>query len=461
MYFRDDHVSQTRSFQRSARRDRAGDGCSAFQRFATRRLDGPCRLVPFAFQQVRRQLFISYPYRVPALDGIVNFIGRGAGTIVRDPRGPHHDVRVVNPGQQRRLVHTIRRRAYIRRAMVEALHRPRHLVRKQAFGCRSTNPPKNTPIVRGRKSPHELGVRVCEFGSDDGDDLDIVDTRLATYRVRMHPRDGDSGSRATFEPSFRQLRIQSSGETFGSGAAHLQQSVGRPALGDSDPSLPDGLADLDDGRSDVMHDTIRYVKKNRHLRASGCDKFNGTLFVMSFALGIDSYVGDNTKVKYWEHVAAEESVVTVGNYCSIASDVIFFADGNHRLDHASTYPFWERNDIRTGTKTGCGKGAPKIGHDTWIGERCMIMSGVSVGTGAAVCAGSVVTKDVPPYAIAAGNPAVIKKYRFDAPVIDQLLRSEWWNLPKDVVYEQLAPVQGDVRAWIDAAERANRGDRAV
>lgn len=174
---------------------------------------------------------------------------------------------------------------------------------------------------------------------------------------------------------------------------------------------------------------------------------------MSFKLGTDSYIGDNTVVKYWKNVPESESTVHVGNYCSIAGDVRFFVDGNHNYNYASTFPFYELG-THTGQKSCWGKGAPKVGHDVWIGEGCLILSGVTIGNGAVVCARSVVTKDVPPYAIVAGNPGVVKKYRFDDETIQALLDSEWWNLPRNVVYSKLVPVQSDVKAWIEACIKA-------
>ena len=69
-----------------------------------------------------------------------------------------------------------------------------------------------------------------------------------------------------------------------------------------------------------------------------------------------------------------------------------------------------------------------IGNDVWIGKRAIIKAGVKIGDGAVVGAGAVVTKDVPPYAIVAGVPAKIIKYRFDEDTIAQLLKTKWWNL---------------------------------
>lgn len=74
-----------------------------------------------------------------------------------------------------------------------------------------------------------------------------------------------------------------------------------------------------------------------------------------------------------------------------------------------------------------------IGPDTWIGNNAVVLSGVSVGTGSVVGAASVVTKDVPPYAIVVGNPATIIRYRFDEIYIQKLLESQWWLLPFDFI----------------------------
>ena len=67
------------------------------------------------------------------------------------------------------------------------------------------------------------------------------------------------------------------------------------------------------------------------------------------------------------------------------------------------------------------------GHDVWIGHGATIRAGVKVGTGAIVASGAVVVKDVPPYAVVAGNPAVIKKFRLPPEMIGWMLRSRWWR----------------------------------
>src|SRR5262249_23532283 len=72
--------------------------------------------------------------------------------------------------------------------------------------------------------------------------------------------------------------------------------------------------------------------------------------------------------------------------------------------------------------------AVTVGNDVWTGHNVNVTAGVNVGDGVIIAAGSVVTKDVPPYAIVAGVPAVVKRYRFPEKTIERLLRVRWWDL---------------------------------
>ena len=107
--------------------------------------------------------------------------------------------------------------------------------------------------------------------------------------------------------------------------------------------------------------------------------------------------------------AADERL-SIGHYVSIGEDVKFICGGNHRTDSISTYPFRHFNNGQT---EALSKGPIVIGDDVWIGTGAMILSGVTVGQGAVIAAGSVVTKDVEPYAIVGGVPARLIRYRFD------------------------------------------------
>jgi chloramphenicol O-acetyltransferase type B len=124
----------------------------------------------------------------------------------------------------------------------------------------------------------------------------------------------------------------------------------------------------------------------------------------------------------------------IGAYCSIAENVEIFLGGNHRTDWVSSYPFPaffpEVRHIRDHTLS---RGDVVIGSDVWLCRNCTILSGVTIGHGAVVASGAVVTRDVEPYAIVAGNPARVIRYRFDEPTRKALLETAWWEWPEEEV----------------------------
>ena len=89
------------------------------------------------------------------------------------------------------------------------------------------------------------------------------------------------------------------------------------------------------------------------------------------------------------------------------------------------------------------KGNVSIGHDVWIGTEALILSGVSIGHGAVIAARSVVTKDVPPYAIVAGVPARVIRSRFDPATVASLLRIAWWDWPREKIETALPLLMSD------------------
>lgn len=122
--------------------------------------------------------------------------------------------------------------------------------------------------------------------------------------------------------------------------------------------------------------------------------------------------------------------LTIGKFSLIGGNTIFMLAMDHRIDTVSAYPFdmlYDESGSRY--KVVTSKGDITVGHDAWIGLDSLVLSGVTIGHGAVVGARSVVTKSVPPYGIAAGNPAKFIRYRFDEATIAKLLEIAWWDWP--------------------------------
>jgi acetyltransferase-like isoleucine patch superfamily enzyme len=146
--------------------------------------------------------------------------------------------------------------------------------------------------------------------------------------------------------------------------------------------------------------------------------------------------------------------VEVGAFCSFAEDVLIFGGGEHRLDWVTTHPLRIAFNSPGAGQDGHphSKGPTRIGNDVWIGHGAMVLSGVTIGDGACIGAGAVVSKDVPPYGIAAGNPAALVRTRFSDTQIAQLLHVAWWNWPIDRIKQFEALLcSADIDAFILAA----------
>jgi acetyltransferase-like isoleucine patch superfamily enzyme len=142
-------------------------------------------------------------------------------------------------------------------------------------------------------------------------------------------------------------------------------------------------------------------------------------------------------MKDFSYIASNSRVTNskIGKYCSIGSDAIIGLGRHPSRTFVSSHPIFYstacQSQISFVTEAIFDEFAPiNIGNDVWIGTRAVILDGVTIGDGAIVGAGSVVTKDIPPYAIVTGIPATILRYRFDIAEITFLTELKWWD--KDI-----------------------------
>ncbi len=173
---------------------------------------------------------------------------------------------------------------------------------------------------------------------------------------------------------------------------------------------------------------FKKILRGKCVRSSRIDKtakVNSGSSVVDSTMGAYSYCSYDCDILYTD----------IGRYCSIANEVIIGGD-EHPMDWLSTSPVFQNVKHSGPTKKFARHDLPPIkrttiGNDVWIGDRVIIKQGVTVGDGAVIGAGAVVTKDVPSYAVVAGVPAKLIKYRFDEDTIAALLASKWWEIPEE------------------------------
>lgn len=174
----------------------------------------------------------------------------------------------------------------------------------------------------------------------------------------------------------------------------------------------------------VMGIFSRNKNKYKNLRKAG------------YNIGAHTYVGKHTGL-------CPPDKIKIGDYCCIANNV-FFNPSTHPVNWLSVHPFqyWQKLDPRLYGVFPENKNPIKfnelpksieIGNDVWIAEHTFIMGGVKIGDGAIIGMNAVVTKDIPPYAVAVGVPARVVKYRFSEEIIEKLLRLKWWELSYEFV----------------------------
>jgi virginiamycin A acetyltransferase len=165
-----------------------------------------------------------------------------------------------------------------------------------------------------------------------------------------------------------------------------------------------------------------------------------------YDIGEYTYFSPTLVLKAWR---PGERIV-IGRFCSIGDHVVIATGGQRRTDLPALFPFSADMYRRTRDTT--------VGHDVWLGMNSLVVGGVTIGDGAIVAAGAVVLSDVPPFAVVAGNPAQVARYRFSEEIVKRLQRIAWWNWPLNQIAARrewfLKPVQG----FVDEFDPERRGD---
>jgi len=157
------------------------------------------------------------------------------------------------------------------------------------------------------------------------------------------------------------------------------------------------------------------------------------------------YAGKNFEFQVKHHYDFIGDKLIIGKFCQIAEGAQFIMNGaNHQMNCASTFPFyifegWQKHAKTPELSELPLKGDTIIGNDVWIGQNATIMPGVHIGDGAIIGMNSTVAKNIPPYSIAAGNPARVIKKRFDDELRNLMLKLKWWDRSIDEI-KKLIPV---------------------
>lgn len=198
---------------------------------------------------------------------------------------------------------------------------------------------------------------------------------------------------------------------------------------------------------EYLHETTR----NPNIHVRGANSYYSNAWTDSFEESVVRYLyGDEYSLNAWDPQWSIDQLY-IGDYVCIGAEAVILMGGNHthRTDWFSLYPF---PDVILDAYVG--KGDTIIGDGAWIGMRAMILPGITIGEGAVVASGAIVTRNVPPYAIVAGNPAAPVRQRFPSETVESLLALgiyRWEKAKFDALRSQIC--SDDIEALKAAAER--------
>ena len=185
----------------------------------------------------------------------------------------------------------------------------------------------------------------------------------------------------------------------------------------------------------------------------GMNKISPGAYVTYSSLGYASYIGKNSVFSHAQ----------IGRFCSIGDNVVLIRAKHPTNEFASTHPafyststrssFVDENKYQDIEEDECGLSL-NVGNDVWIGSNTLIKAGVKIGNGAVIAMGAVITKDVPDYAIVAGVPGKVIRYRFSDDIVSRLLLAKWWE--KDISWiRSNAPAFQNVNELLRLLETKN------